>query len=48
MPSRRQNYVGVLKGKGGEGIWIAYATESGLDIGMSYVRNKLSGKIVDG
>ncbi len=42
------DYIGVLEGKGGEGIRIAYATESGLDIGASYVRNNLSGVIVAG
>ncbi len=42
------DYVGVLEGKGGEGIRIAYATDSGLEIGASYVRNNLSGEIAAG
>ncbi len=42
------NYTGVLHGKGGEGIRIAYATDFGLDIGASYVRNNISGEIMAG
>ncbi len=42
------DYLGVLEGKGGEGIRIAYATDSGLEIGASYVRNNISGEIVAG
>jgi predicted porin len=42
------DYVGLVYGKGGEGIRIAYAHESGLDIGASYVRNNLLGRIVAG
>ena len=42
------DYVGVLNGKGGEGIRLAYAFDFGLDIGASYVRNNLSGEIVAG
>ncbi len=42
------DYLGSLVGKGGEGIRLAYATDSGLDIGASYVRNNVSGEIVAG
>ena len=42
------DYIGVIHGKGGEGIRVAYATDFGLDIGASYVRNNTSGEIVAG
>ena len=42
------DYAGVLFGKGGEGIRVAYATDSGLEIGAAYVRNNLRGEIIAG
>jgi predicted porin len=42
------DYIGVLEGKGGEGIRLAYDLDSGLGIGASYVRNNVSGEIVAG
>jgi predicted porin len=42
------DYVGMLEGKGGEGIRLAYDTDSGLGIGASYVRNNLSGEFAAG
>ncbi len=42
------DYLGVVYGKGGEGIRVAYATESGLEIGVSHVRNNVSGIIAAG
>ena len=43
-----EDYIGVIYGKGGEGIRIAYASESGVDISASYVQNNTSGTIVAG
>ena len=42
------DYIGVMKGNGGEGIRIAYATDFGLDIGAAFVLNNLIGEIVAG
>jgi predicted porin len=42
------DYVGVVDGKGGEGIRLAYDLDSGFGIGASYVRNNISGEIVSG
>ena len=42
------DYLGVIEGKGGEGIRLAYDLDSGFGIGASYVRNNISGEIVAG
>ena len=41
-------YLGIVYGNGGQGLRLAYATDSGLEISASHVRNNVSGVIVAG
>ena len=41
-------YLGVVYGKGGQGVRAAYATDSGFEISASHVRNNVAGIIAAG